>query len=130
MSKQGKEDPPKAGRGLQGEAGPVDVVAAKVADLLRADLDAQFSDLAAVIEAQAELLFERHRATKPLLSVKDLAKTLGISQRKLETLIAAGELAPLWIGGQRRFHPDAIDAYLRQCERRGRKRRAKRRGVA
>lgn len=74
--------------------------------------------LAAVIRTENEALLERHAALRPLLTVADVARSLNVSQRTVETLIASGQLHPLWIRGQRRFHPDTIDAYLRRCERR------------
>lgn len=67
-------------------------------------------------EENAELL-EEHLSMKPLLSVEDLAKTLGVSKRTVETIIEEGELSPIWVRGQRRFHPDSVDAYLRRKSR-------------
>ena len=89
------------------------------------EIDARFkalreqirSELAEVVESQNEQLLQRHTTLKPLLSVKDVARTLQVSERTVETLIGVGHLRPLWVQGQRRFHPDAVDAYLRSCER-------------
>jgi len=88
------------------------------ADLLR--------QLTEIIEIQNERLLQQHGALKPLMTVKDVARTLAVSERTVETLIAAGKLRPLWIKGQRRFHPDAVEAYLRSCEKA--RRRSTRRG--
>lgn len=88
-------------------------------DALRADL---CRELAEVIEAQNERLLRRHTALKPLMSVKDVARTLGVSERTVETLVASGKLQPLWIKGQRRFHPDAVEAFIRAGEHRARRR--------
>lgn len=87
------------------EADPPDVLALKVEHLRAA--------LRRIVQEENEALLERHRAMQPLLSIKDVACTLGVSKRTAETLVAEGELRPLWIKGQRRFHPDAVNAYLR-----------------
>ena len=78
-----------------------------------------------VIRAQNKVLLEEYTGMRPLLSVKDVAKTLNISTRSVETLIAQSKLRPLWIKGQRRFHPDVVAAYIRSCEVRKRRRKKK-----
>lgn len=93
-------------------------LAAKI-EALRADLRRELSE---IIEEQNERLLKKHTALKPLMSVKDVARTLGVSERTLETIIGSGKLQPLWIKGQRRFHPDAVDAFMRASERRPRRR--------
>lgn len=50
-----------------------------------------------------------------LLTRKDVAHMLGVSTRTLSRIVAAGSLRPLRVGRQVRFHPDALDAYLRAC---------------
>jgi len=88
-------------------------------EALRADL---CRELAEVIETQNERLLLRHAALKPLMRVRDVARTLGVSERTVETLVASGKLQPLWIKGQRRFHPDTVEAFIRAGERRARRR--------
>jgi len=58
-----------------------------------------------------------HSWPKPLLSVNNLAKTLNVSKRTVEKIIADGEIRPIWIRGQRRFHPETVDAYIRRMAR-------------
>lgn len=87
-----------------------EILAREVAALLRPDLQRQIEQ--AVRETGLRLLHER-KALKPLLAVRDVARTLNVSERTVETLIAMGELRPLWVKGQRRFHPDTVDAYVR-----------------
>lgn len=80
-------------------------------------LEAFGSELLDRVRGLNERLLQEHKALKPLLSIKDVAKTLGISPRTAETMLAAGELPPpLWIGKQRRWHPDSIAAYVRSRE--------------
>ena len=93
-------------------------LAAKI-EALRADLRRELSE---IIEEQNERLLRKHTALKPLMSVKDVARTLGVSERTLETIINSGKLQPLWIKGQRRFHPDTVDAFMRASERKPRRR--------
>ena len=87
--------------------------AATVAALERqgADLQQRLDDLPRRILAEVVAL-------KPLMSVKDVAKTLGVSPRTVETLIGDKELRPIWVKGQRRFHPDTVAAYVDACARR------------
>lgn len=92
-----------------------DELASKVVSLLQVALREHISE---TIDLHGRKLLEEHITLKPLLSVSDLARTLKVSLRTVETLIAAGKLRPLWIRGVRRFHPDAVDAYLRSCEKR------------
>jgi excisionase family DNA binding protein len=49
----------------------------------------------------------------PLWDVDEVAAYLGVSRRTVDTLIAGGEIKPMRVGRQRRFHRKAIDAYLR-----------------
>ncbi len=99
---------------LHSEAVPPDVLAARVATLLRPELAAHITE---TVRRLNELLLAEHASMKPLLSVTDLAKTRKVSSRIVETIIATGKIKPLWIEGQRRFHPDTVDAYLRNCEK-------------
>ena len=91
------------------------------------DPDTFLADLEARVESANRRLLKEHTALKPLLSVPDVARTLQVSERTVEKLIALGKLRPLWIGGQRRFHPDTIAAYMRSAE--NQKQRKKRRGA-
>ena len=70
----------------------------------------------AAIKREAGLLFQRQK----LWSVDDVALYLGVSRRTVETLIADGQLRPLWVGGSRRFTKEAIRAYLDTCTTRKR----------
>ncbi|MBT8402097.1 MAG: helix-turn-helix domain-containing protein [Rhodothermia bacterium] len=66
-----------------------------------------------IVREENRVLLERYAELRQLMSVADVAKTLAVSVRTVETIIRNGELRPLWVRGQRRFHPDSIDAYLR-----------------
>lgn len=109
------------------DASPSDELANKVVALLQPALNEHISE---AIDQHNRQLLEEHRALKPLLCVGDVARTLQVSMRTVETLIAAGKLRPLWIRGVRRFHPDAVEAYLRSCERKRRTRRKRKRDSA
>lgn len=87
--------------------------------VLEAKLDAFGRDVVERVRRSNRELLQAFQSIKPLMSVEDVARTLKVSPRTVEKVIQSGELEPLWIGGQRRFHPDAIDAYLRHsCNRR------------
>ena len=121
-----------------GEALPPDVLAAKVTalatPLFAKEVDAAFLRALPQIVEGVETAMERKIAdllnrytqhlqeTRVLPDIPDIARTLGISVRTVEKLVADGELPVLWIRGQRRVHPDALDAYLRRSDRpKGRK---------
>ena len=55
----------------------------------------------------------------PLLDPKGLARKLAVSVRTVDDLVSKGEIIPRYVGKQRRFTPEAIDAYLRTSDRRG-----------
>ena len=101
------------------EAVPPDVLTAKL-EALKADLKNELGD---AFRLQAQLLLDEYTGLKPLLDVADVAKTLNVSPRTVEKLIGQGKLRPLWIKGQRRFHPDAVMDYLQTCEKHPRRRR-------
>jgi excisionase family DNA binding protein len=67
-----------------------------------------------LVRKENEALLRRHREMKCLMSIDDVADVLGVSRRTMEDIVASGDLDPIWIKGQRRFHPDAVDAYLRR----------------
>lgn len=72
---------------------------------------------ARVARRNAELARELLAAARPLLTMKDVAKTLAVSLRTVETLVGTGDLRVLWVGSQRRVHPDTLTAYLRSRDR-------------
>ena len=92
-------------------------------DVLKADLKNELGD---TFRIQAQLLLDEYTGLKPLLDVADVAKTLNVSPRTVEKLIGLDELRPLWIKGQRRFHPDAVMDYLQTCEKPPRRRKHRR----
>lgn len=81
---------------------------------LRSDLT---SEIRKIVERQNTELLQEHQSLKPLLSVGDVAETLGIGKRTVEKIISEGDLQPIWVRGQRRFHPDAVEAYMRRQAR-------------
>lgn len=103
-------------------------------DMLTARLEAFETnlkeELAEIVRTQNELLLNQHMALKPLMSVSDVAATLTVSERTVEKLIVQGKLRPLWIKGQRRFHPDVVTAYIRSCEKKPRRTRTQQRSAS
>lgn len=65
------------------------------------------------IRKENERLLERHQQMEALLSIEEVADVLGVSKRTVEDIVSSERLKPIWVKGQRRFHPDAVDAYLR-----------------
>ncbi|MFB6230473.1 MAG: helix-turn-helix domain-containing protein [Salinibacter sp.] len=65
-------------------------------------------------------LLEEHRKMEALLSIEEVADILGVSKRTVEDIVAAERLKPIWVKGQRRFHPDTVDAYQRSQARKDR----------
>ncbi len=118
MANEPKEESP-GNLNTHSEAVPPDVLTAKL-EALKADLKNELGD---AFRLQAQLLLDEYTGLKPLLDVADVAKTLNVSPRTVEKIIGLGKLRPLWIKGQRRFHPDVVMAYLQTCEKQPRRRR-------
>ena len=119
MKKIAPSGPPGNASSLHGETEPPDVLAAKL-ETFKSELTQHIVEH---IRALNDQLLQEHAALKPLMSVEDVARTLNVSARTVENLIGQGKLRPLWIKGQRRFHPDAVDAYVRACEQKPRSRK-------
>ena len=48
-----------------------------------------------------------------LMTLPQVAHYLQVSERTVETLIAEGELQPIYVRSCRRFEPEAVKAYVR-----------------
>lgn len=70
-----------------------------------------------LVRKENKSLLRKHREMKCLMSIDDVAEVLDVSRRTTEDIVATGELDPIWIRGQRRFHPDAVEAYVRNRAR-------------
>lgn len=67
------------------------------------------------IEALIErIVAEQAEAPTPLWTIEDVATRLDVGKRTVEKIIDAGRITPIWVRGQRRFEPEAIEAYLRK----------------
>lgn len=55
-----------------------------------------------------------------LLTTREVADRLGVSARTLQRIVSGGGLRPVKVGGQNRFHPDTVDAYVRSQVKRSR----------
>ena len=101
-------------RQLHSEALPPDLQTHLVA-FLRSFLKDELPDvIAGVIREELGLL--RQAADAPLDS-RQAAARLNISLRKLDELVAGGDLRPLRLGRKRLFPQAQIDAFLRKCQR-------------
>lgn len=49
---------------------------------------------------------------RPLFTKKSLCAYLGVSQSTLDRLVSAGQLISCRIGGQVRFRPDDVEAFI------------------
>jgi excisionase family DNA binding protein len=57
---------------------------------------------------------EKQDTPDPLWTIEDVFTRLDVGKRTVEKIIDAGGITPIWIRGQRRFEPEAIEAYLRR----------------
>jgi len=73
-----------------------------------------FRGIRNIIRQEQERLLGQERPVKPLLSLDDLADTLGVSKRTAQRIVADGEINPIWIRSQKRFRPEAVRSYLRR----------------
>jgi excisionase family DNA binding protein len=67
-------------------------------------------DLAAIADAVAERLAPRD--DRPLLSQRQVAERLGVSERTVRDLLASGELRSFKVRGTRKVHPVDVDALI------------------
>lgn len=67
----------------------------------------------------------RTMGEEPLWDIKEVAAYLNVSKRLCETLCATAELQPIWIGGVRRFLPEAVRDFVRNSAKKGRRGRRK-----
>lgn len=75
-------------------------------------------ELADIVREQVDQALTEHGVMEPLMSIKDVAKTLRVSPRTVEDLLIMNRvLNPIWVGGQRRFFPDDVRAYLHSQRR-------------
>jgi excisionase family DNA binding protein len=61
---------------------------------------------------------ERYEAIRPVLSVNEAARVLGIERATLYRLLRAGELESVRVGKRRKFRPEDLDAYLERSRER------------
>jgi excisionase family DNA binding protein len=67
-----------------------------------------------IVEASVELDSRAsNKLGDHLLTLPQVAHYLQVSERTVETLVAEGELQPIYIRSRRRFEPEAVKAYLR-----------------
>ena len=55
-------------------------------------------------------------AVEPLLTKRGVSHYLGVSERSVDRLVAAGKLPAYQVGGHRRFRLDDLEAFLRASE--------------
>jgi excisionase family DNA binding protein len=67
-------------------------------------------DLAAIADAVADRLAPRD--DRPLLSQRQVAERLGVSERTVRDLLASGELRSFKVRGTRKVHPVDVDALI------------------
>lgn len=73
--------------------------------------------VAEIIREENAKLLSEHRQMQPLMSLTEVAEVLGVSKRTVEDIISSGNLEPIWVRGQRRFHPQSVAAYMRSDAR-------------
>ena len=72
------------------------------------------ADAALTLDLIRRVVREELSGPRPLMAIADVARVLNVSTRTVETLLAEGQLPRyVKVGRQRRWHPDAIDAYIR-----------------
>ena len=90
------------------------------------DLSRRLEDQKQILKDLPEITAEAVRRTPvdSVLDVRGVAAHLAVSERTVETLVAEGQITPIWVGGQRRFSWEAIDAFKRSAAGPRRRRRA------
>ncbi|MFQ5570008.1 MAG: helix-turn-helix domain-containing protein [Rhodothermales bacterium] len=101
---------------LHSEAMPPDLQAHLVT-FLRSFLEEELPDvIAGVVRDEIDTLRQDLADDKhEMLEHKRAARRLGISPRKLDQLVAAGDVRPLRIGRKRVYPSAQLEAFLRRC---------------
>lgn len=55
---------------------------------------------------------------KPLMTERDVMRTLAVKSRQTFISKHQPHIPPLWLEGSKRWHPDAVDAYIRSLKQR------------
>lgn len=55
---------------------------------------------------------EPDHGLRPLLTVKETCRVLGVSKQTVYRLLAAGDLQCVIVGERKRFRPEDLEAYL------------------
>lgn len=87
---------------------PYQSLSPEAAELLAREIA---NELAPVLAARLEEHIEQSN-DDDLLDIEEVAEYLQVSKRTVETLVAEGEIKPIWVRGQRRFTKNAIQSYL------------------
>ena len=66
------------------------------------------------LRAQSEADRRREAAPEPLLTKADVAEALGVTERTVDTIAAAGDLPKIKVRGCVRFAPSAVESYIQQ----------------
>jgi len=62
---------------------------------------------------------ERYGALRPVLSINEAARVLGIERATVYRLLRAGELESVRVGKRQKFRPEDLDAYLERRRGKG-----------
>lgn len=92
------------------EADPPDALAAKV-EALRTCLEEELPQL---VRQAVRKELAAGADPEALLTKEDVAGRLNVSPRTVDTLTAAGEIRKIKVRGCVRFHPKAVEAYIRR----------------
>jgi excisionase family DNA binding protein len=75
---------------------------------------ATLADLRAVVREELRAARRREAAPEPLLTKKDVAEVLDVTERTVDTIAAAGDLPKIKVRGCVRFAPSAVESYIQQ----------------
>ena len=84
------------------------------------ELEQRARDLEDQVEELRQRLNSKEQSPEGLWPPQQVADYLNVSKRTVERIIDRGRLNPLWVGGQRRFKPEAVRAYVQEyCTSKG-----------
>ena len=75
---------------------------------------ATLDDLRAVVREELRAERRREAAPEPLLTKGDVAEVLGVTERTVDTISAAGDLPKIKVRGCVRFAPSAVESYIQR----------------
>ena len=102
---------------MDGRDNTIEALREAVEEIMASYLQDFKMDLYVTFRNELERQLSLRSRIEPLMSVKEVAHALNVSVRTVEDLLTFSDLKAIWVGGQRRFLPDQVRAFLESPKR-------------